>query len=256
MTNPSSPGGQFPDYPQGMNSGQLPPPPPGYPAPARGTNVVAILALVFAFVFSPLGIVFGIIGRKQTKQRGESGRGLATAGLILGIVFTVLGVAFTALIIVAAANATPTLAQSKVETEISTQVVAKLGKTPDSVQCPGDLKGKVGTQITCTLTVSGVRGPVDVTVTSVNGRSVYFDIDVAKTGTPDVLQLFVESQISTQLAAKIGQKPDSVKCPGDLQGTVGNAITCTVTAAGESQDVEATVTSVEGLVVRFDITLK
>ena len=39
-------------------------------------------------------------------------------------------------------------------------------------------------------TVSGVRGPVDVTVTSVNGRSVYFDIDVAKTGTPDVLQSF------------------------------------------------------------------
>ncbi len=54
MTNPSSPGGQFPNYPQGMNSGQMPPPPPGYPAPARGTNVMAILALVFAFVF-PVG---------------------------------------------------------------------------------------------------------------------------------------------------------------------------------------------------------
>jgi len=49
MTNPSSPGGQFPNYPQGMNSGLLPPPPPGYPAPARGTNVMAIMALVFAF---------------------------------------------------------------------------------------------------------------------------------------------------------------------------------------------------------------
>ena len=77
---------------------QSAPPPAAYPTeqqPVYGqpgyqpqkTNTMAILGLVFAFVFSPLGIVFSAIGLKQIKQRREGGRGLALAGLILSIVF-------------------------------------------------------------------------------------------------------------------------------------------------------------------------
>lgn len=66
-----------------------------YPAGAYGqtpgTNTMAILALVFAFVFSPVGIVLGHIAKKQIKERGEQGSGLATAGLVLSYVFTGLG---------------------------------------------------------------------------------------------------------------------------------------------------------------------
>lgn len=77
----------------GPPAGQPGPPAYGQPPPANpGTNVMAILALVFAFVFAPLGIVFGVIGRRQIDRSGESGRGLATAGLVLGIVFTVISV--------------------------------------------------------------------------------------------------------------------------------------------------------------------
>ncbi|TNM58382.1 DUF4190 domain-containing protein [Streptomyces sp. NP160] len=61
---------------------------------------MAILAIVFAFVFSPLGIVFGIIGRKNIDRNGNSGRGLATAGMWLGIVFTALGVLYVVGLIV------------------------------------------------------------------------------------------------------------------------------------------------------------
>lgn len=57
---------------------------------SRGTNTMAILALVFAFVFAPLGIVFGVVAKKQIRSSGEGGAGLATAGLVLGIIFTVL----------------------------------------------------------------------------------------------------------------------------------------------------------------------
>jgi len=63
---------------------------PGY-QPQR-TNTMAILGLVFAFVFSPLGVVFSAIGLKQVKERREGGRGLALAGLILSIVFILLGI--------------------------------------------------------------------------------------------------------------------------------------------------------------------
>jgi hypothetical protein len=58
-----------------------------YPA-AAPTNTMAILSLVFAFVFAPLGIVFGHMAKKQIRERGEGGDGLATAGLVLGYIFS------------------------------------------------------------------------------------------------------------------------------------------------------------------------
>jgi hypothetical protein len=86
--------------PYGTDSpGQQPYPQAGYPVPP--TNTMAILALVFAFVFAPLGIVFGIIGRRQIDRTGEGGRGLATAGLVVGIIFTAIAVLYIVLVIVA-----------------------------------------------------------------------------------------------------------------------------------------------------------
>lgn len=65
----------------------------GYPQPGpQKTNTMAILGLVFAFVFSPLGVVFSAIGLKQVKERREGGRGLALAGLILSIAFILIGI--------------------------------------------------------------------------------------------------------------------------------------------------------------------
>ncbi|MFE9743383.1 DUF4190 domain-containing protein [Saccharothrix saharensis] len=71
------------------------PPPyqhPGYypPAQPRQTNGMAIAALITAFLFSPAGIVLGIVARKQIRRTGEDGWGMATAGLIVGVVLTVL----------------------------------------------------------------------------------------------------------------------------------------------------------------------
>jgi hypothetical protein len=63
---------------------------------------LAILALVFAFVFAPLAIVFGHMGKKQIRQTGEQGDGLATAGLVLGYVFTAIAVLACAIYMIAA----------------------------------------------------------------------------------------------------------------------------------------------------------
>ncbi|KOX29416.1 hypothetical protein ADK67_10765 [Saccharothrix sp. NRRL B-16348] len=68
-------------------------PQPGYyPPPATQTNGMAIAALITAFLFSPAGIVLGIVARKQIRRTGEQGWGMATAGLIIGVVLTVLWV--------------------------------------------------------------------------------------------------------------------------------------------------------------------
>ncbi len=75
-----------------------PPPPPGPypyppypypPPPQQRTNGLAIAALVCAFLFAPLGIVFGHLSLSQIKRSGEEGRGLAIAGLVIGYVITV-----------------------------------------------------------------------------------------------------------------------------------------------------------------------
>ena len=63
-----------------------------YQAAPPGTNIMAILSLVFAFVFAPVGIVLGHVAKRQLRTSGESGGALAAAGLILGYVFTALWV--------------------------------------------------------------------------------------------------------------------------------------------------------------------
>ena len=77
--------------------GAYPPPPQGgypteyygYPRP-RPSNAMSIASLVCAFLFAPLGIVFGHISLSQIKRTGEDGRGLAIAGLIISYVWLAL----------------------------------------------------------------------------------------------------------------------------------------------------------------------
>jgi len=47
---------------------------------------------VFAFVFPLVGLILSIIARGQIKRTGQRGSGLALAGLILSVVFLVLGI--------------------------------------------------------------------------------------------------------------------------------------------------------------------
>jgi hypothetical protein len=117
------PGGPYPDgtYPDGQGQpgyGPYPPPPYGYGGyngygyPAQpGTNTMAILALVFAFIFAPVAIVLGVLARKQIRRTGEQGMGLATAGMVCGIVFTVLSVVWIVVVSVFVVSATHRLNQ-------------------------------------------------------------------------------------------------------------------------------------------------
>lgn len=76
---------QYGPPPQG---GYYPPPPPQGPP----TNTMAIISLVLAFVFAPAGLILGFIARKQIKETGEGGAGLALAGIIISIVQIVAGI--------------------------------------------------------------------------------------------------------------------------------------------------------------------
>lgn len=73
----------------------------GYAPQAQGTNILAILSLVAAFVFAPAGIVLGALGLKKIKETGEPGELLAKWGLGLSIAFTAFQVLYFIFIFVA-----------------------------------------------------------------------------------------------------------------------------------------------------------
>lgn len=64
------------------------------------------------------------------------------------------------------------------ETEISDQLEAQVGRAPDSVDCPDSLPAEVGAEIRCTLTADGETYGLTVTATNVDGSDVLFDIVV------------------------------------------------------------------------------
>ena len=65
------------------------------------TNVMAILSLIFSFIFAPIGLVFGFISLNQIKKSGEDGKNLAIAGLVISSVpiLVILIITFIGLIL-------------------------------------------------------------------------------------------------------------------------------------------------------------
>lgn len=84
------------------------PPPSGYPAPP-GTNGLAVASLVLGIIWlywigSLLAVIFGHVAKSQIDRSGgtQGGRGLATAGIVLGWVGLGILVVFVTVAIAAA----------------------------------------------------------------------------------------------------------------------------------------------------------
>jgi hypothetical protein len=73
-----------------------PPATPAYQPPQQqaGTNTLAIVALIASLFVSLAGVICGHIALSQIKKTGQSGRGLALAGTIIGYVIMGLSVLF------------------------------------------------------------------------------------------------------------------------------------------------------------------
>lgn len=61
------------------------------PPPRPRTNGFAVAALVLGIVglcgfIGILGLIFGVLAKEKIRQTGQAGEGLATAGIVLGII--------------------------------------------------------------------------------------------------------------------------------------------------------------------------
>ena len=71
--------------------------PPGYaPATPTGTDGLAVASLILAFLFSPLGLILGLVALRRIKRSHQGGRRLAIAGVVISVLVLVGAVAAVA----------------------------------------------------------------------------------------------------------------------------------------------------------------
>jgi hypothetical protein len=237
-SSPPPPGGYGPPQggygpPQGGGYGPPPaterfsplaPPPLGGATPAgpsTGTNTMAVLSVVFAFLFSPLGIVFGIVGRRQTGRSGLAGRGLATTGLVLSVVFLIAGVAAALYVTVLATQLGPWGFSSTPDVPGVSAPAVPPG--PDQAAPDPGVPAATGPAGTATVGVTnGDYGP------EVPSDALAQEVGV-QTGATDVI------------------------CPGYLPAQVDASTTCAGGLDGQQAQLQTRVTAVEGSTATIDI---
>jgi Domain of unknown function (DUF4333) len=156
---------------------------------------------------------------------------------------------------------------------VEDQIKSQLGT--DTADCPSDLKGEVGQSIVCRATKGEAPFDVKVTVTSVEGDTINFDIERVPTGptsapvapaapasdtaadvapsnpSATVDGKNVAQSVFDQLVSN-GKQVNQVSCP-DLAAQVGASQRCTLMSGTQTYGVTVTVTSVQGTDVKFDI---
>ena len=99
-----------------MSYSDPPPPPPAYGAPPPGgaaptgnnskalwSMILGILGLVCCGIFTGIpAILLALSARKEIERTGQSGGGMATAGLILGVLSVIWGI--VTIILIATGN--------------------------------------------------------------------------------------------------------------------------------------------------------
>jgi Domain of unknown function (DUF4190) len=106
---------QHPSYaplpPPGLVPGYYTLNPRAVPQPTNGMAIVAMVLGIawFWWVGSILALIFGYVALRQIKERNESGRGMAVAGIVLGCVGIGVGiiVLFVAFLVSKARFVTP-----------------------------------------------------------------------------------------------------------------------------------------------------
>ncbi|MGK3937500.1 DUF4333 domain-containing protein [Streptomyces caeruleatus] len=79
----------------------------------------------------------------------------------------------------------PKMSAEKVATLVSEKLASTTGQPKPDISCPQDLVGKVGTSMRCKLTADdGSTLGVTVTVTSVDGDQINFDLEADATASP------------------------------------------------------------------------
>jgi hypothetical protein len=157
-------------------------PRPGPTARAPRRSRLAVVGVVLAVLVPPVGLVLGIVARHRITRSAAAlddpvrltGRGAATAAVVVGVVLTLAEAALAVALFVGVPESwlTSDLTADRVQSTIEKTVPLPAG----SVRCPGPLPARVGASITCTATQNNAPVTLKATVNTVQGRDVRFEI--------------------------------------------------------------------------------
>ncbi len=79
-----------------------------------------------------------------------------------------------------AGDRTPSVPQKQLEINARKQLSAAVGRQAPPISCPGNLAAKVGATLKCSTRLDGRPYAVRLSVTSVKGTDVRYDVRVAR----------------------------------------------------------------------------
>ncbi len=154
--------------------------------PARRYPSAGALTAAAQAVLTPIGVPTGTPGRGRRRVRGtEPAGGSAPAvrkagrpGRKRGAAVVVLTAALAAALGFGGGTSPPPppVPAATVERDIAQLDQDQTGQPPQPVTCPADLPAEDGAELRCTLTSQGQQFAVSVTVTSIQGGTVEYDI--------------------------------------------------------------------------------
>ncbi|WP_192860086.1 DUF4333 domain-containing protein [Mycobacterium sp. MS1601] len=141
----------------------------------------------------------------------------------------------------------PTVGKGDLESDISSRL-AEADQKPQSVVCSADLEGVVGKTTTCEVVLSDTNAiePV-VEVTKVEDTTVSYEM------TPALSQAQLEKAVANLVTESAGEEVAGVTCDGGLLGEEGNETNCSMQLGGEPLDTVVTVTTVNELLMNFEV---
>jgi hypothetical protein len=139
---------------------------------------------------------------------------------------------------------TPAMSKEQLEKFISARD-SDAGLHVQSVSCESGLDGKKGAVTYCDTELTKATARRSVQVASVDGLLINLKFT----------RVYTKEEMGPLLLdvmeQKLGQRPDSATCSGDLVGETGKTADCTVTNGSHEQDYTLTVTSVDGDDINF-----
>jgi len=141
----------------------------------------------------------------------------------------------------------PAVGKDALQADIASRL-EKAGQRPQSVTCKEDLIGEVGKTARCEVVMSPTNSfePV-ITVVSTDGDTINYEMS------PALSKEQLEKALSRLVADASHAPVVSVFCESGLEGKVGSTAHCDVDSGGLTLRRTVEVSSVEGLMMNFDV---
>jgi Domain of unknown function (DUF4333) len=140
---------------------------------------------------------------------------------------------------------TPAVSKAQLEKTTSRLVTERSGFAVESISCASGLEGRVDAVAYCDVDAGGVQLRRTVEMSDVNGLMMTFDV------VPVLTKAEIETSLLDALEQRVGARPVSAECAGNLDGKVGHTVDCTVAAGPATTAYTLTVTTVDGSRINF-----